>query len=107
MIIVRLANEIALQNSIRKALAAVALFQMGASTPNVASNAVASEYSTEAVVSVKAYIDDLMYEARIKKELVGETAIAILDRAAAQRTAPVILPNATDEQEPALGTIKQ
>ena len=107
LIVVRLANEVALQNSIRKALAAVAMFQMGASTPNVSSNAVASEYSTEAIVSVKAYIDDLMYEARIKKELVGETAIAILDRAAAQRTAPVILPNATDAKEPALGTVEQ
>ena len=83
------------------------MFQMGASTPNVSSNAVASEYSTEAIASVKAYIDDLMYQARIKKELVGETAIAILDRAAAQRTAPVILPNATDNKEPALGTVEQ
>ena len=46
-----------------------------------------------------------MYEARVKKELVGETAIAILDRAAAQRTAPVILPNATDDKEPALRTV--
>ena len=107
LIAVRLANEVALQNAIRKALAAVAMIQLGASTPNVSSNVVASEYTDEAIASVKAYIDDLMYEARIKKELVGETAIAILDRAAAQRTAPVILPKATDDKEPALGTVEQ
>ena len=107
LIAVRLANEVALQNAIRKALAAVAMIQLGASTPNVSSNVVASEYTDEAIASVKAYIDDLMYEARIKKELVGETASAILDRAAAQRSAPVILPKATDDKEPALGTVEQ
>jgi integrating conjugative element protein (TIGR03755 family) len=107
LMMVRLSNEIAMTNIIRKALMAIAILRVGGDHPNIASSLVASENTEEIIGSVKQYIEDLLYDSRIRKELVGETATAILDRANAQRSAPVIAPERGDDQEPALGTTKR
>lgn len=107
LIVQRLAGEIALQNEINRALLAIQIMNYGSGNPTIAANSVAEEHSADVVSKMKTYIDDLLYEMRIRKELVGETSQMVLARANAQRTAPVIEPERTDTTEPGLGTVKK
>lgn len=107
LVTVRLANEIALQNQISKALMAIAVYRLGESTPEVSNLAVALTNNERVVLLLKGYIEDLLYEKRIKHELVASTAVEILDRAQLQRSAPVIPPERSDKTEPSLGTTRR
>jgi integrating conjugative element protein (TIGR03755 family) len=107
LIVQRLAGEIAMTNTINKALMTINILRLGKTNPNVESYDMIVEMADQGIAELKTYVDDLMYETRIRKELVSETAVAILQRADAQRTGPVIEPERIDDQEPALGTVKK
>jgi integrating conjugative element protein (TIGR03755 family) len=104
IMITRLSNEIAMQNEIGRALMALAIFRLGASHPNVSGAANVSTENDRIIVLIKGYIEDVLYESRIRKELVSESAMAIIDRAQAQRSSPIIRAERTDKDEPTLGT---
>lgn len=103
----RLVNEIAMQNEIMRALLAIAIYQQGDQLPDVQANATAQEKNTEVVTMIRGYIDDLMYEDKIKRELVATTAASVLDRAAAMRAIDVVQPVRTDAKEIELGATKR
>ncbi len=103
----RLVNEIAMQNEILRALIAIAIYQQGDQLPDVQGNGTAKEKNAEVITLIRSYIDDLLYEEKIKKELVAMTAVSILGRAAAVRGTEVIQPVRTDENEIELGATKR
>ncbi len=103
----RLINEIAMQNEILRALVAIAIYQQGDQLPEVQGSGTAKEKNTQVIAMIRGYIDDLLYEDKIKKELVAMTAISILGRAAAVRGTEVVQPVRTDEQEIELGATKR
>jgi len=103
----RLVNEIAMQNEILRALVAISIYQQGDQLPDVQGNGTAKEKNIEVIAMIRGYIEDLMYEEKIKKELVAMTAVSILGRAAAVRGAEVVQPVRTDEREIELGATKR
>lgn len=103
----RLINEIAMQNEILRALVAIAIYQQGDQLPNVQGSGTAKEKNAEVITMIRGYIEDLLYEDKIKKELVATTAISILGRAAAVRSTDVVQPVRTDEREIELGATKR
>jgi len=103
----RLVNEIAMQNEILRALMAIAIYQQGDQLPEVQGSGTAKEKNAQVIAMIRGYIDDLMYEDKIKKELVAMTAISILGRAAAVRGTEVVQPVRTDEREIELGATKR
>ena len=103
----RLVNEIAMQNEILRALIAIAIYQQGDQLPDVQGNGTAKEKNAEVITMIRSYIDDLLYEEKIKKELVAMTAVSILGRAAAVRGTEVVQPVRTDENEIELGATKR
>ncbi len=104
LIEVRLSNEMALQNTIGRALMAMNIFRLGASQPVVMNNESAGNNNDRVLKLLRAYVDDLLYESRVRKELVAETAMQVLDRANFMRSAPVEDRQEYDEVEPELGT---
>ena len=103
----RLINEIAMQNEILRALVAIDIYQQGNQLPDVQGNGTAKEKNAEVIAMIRGYIEDLLYEDKIKKELVATTAISILGRAAAVRSTDVVQPVRTDESEIELGATKR
>lgn len=74
----RLAQEIAMHKVIDKALVARNALISGLSLPQATANGqVNSEVQTK-IDRLTQYINDLMYEFRIRKEMTGETALAIM-----------------------------
>ncbi|WOO33244.1 integrating conjugative element protein [Diaphorobacter limosus] len=74
----RLSQELAMHRVIDKALVARAALLTGISLPEVAGAGDAIRDTQETINRLTRYIDDLMYESRIRKELTAETALAIM-----------------------------
>lgn len=74
----RLAQELSMHRVIDKALLARAALLTGMSLPEVTVAGDATHETQESIDRLTHYIDDLMYEARIRKELTSETALAIM-----------------------------
>jgi integrating conjugative element protein (TIGR03755 family) len=104
LVTVRLANEIALQNEIAKAIKAIELIRLGGDVPEIYNLLVAQEHTEEMVDEIKKYIDELLYEKRINQEIVALTATQILDRAQIARSGAILESERSDEKEPELGT---
>jgi len=74
----RLSQELAMHRVIDKALVARAALLTGISLPEVTIAGDAIRDTQDTINRLTRYIDDLMYEARIRKELTAETALAIM-----------------------------
>ena len=80
----RLADELAMQRTVNKALIARQVLLTGMSLPQVAAAGDAMKGTQEDIDRLTHYIDDLLYESRVRKELTSTTALAIMsDRAMA------------------------
>lgn len=75
----RLADEMAMQRVINKALIARGVLLTGMSLPEVTAAGDAMNETRETIDRLTQYIDDLMYESRIRKELTSTTALSILE----------------------------
>ncbi len=74
----RLSQELAMHRVIDKALVARAALLTGMSLPEVTTAGDAMRDTQETIDRLTHYIDDLMYESRIRKELTSSTALAIM-----------------------------
>ncbi|RRD56507.1 integrating conjugative element protein [Comamonadaceae bacterium OH2545_COT-014] len=74
----RLSQELAMHRVIDKALVARAALLTGMSLPEVTAAGEAMRDTQDTIDRLTRYIDDLMYEARIRKELTADTALAIM-----------------------------
>jgi len=74
----RLTQELAMQRVINKALVARNTLLTGLSLPEVSAAGQATKDVTEKVDRMTAYINDMMFEFRVRKEMTSDTALAIL-----------------------------
>lgn len=77
----RLAHELAMQRVIDKALVARNVLQTGLSLPEVTAAGKVSKDMQEKVDRLTQYIEDLMFEHRIRKEVTSTSALNILEDA--------------------------
>ncbi len=74
----RLSQELAMHRVIDKALVTRAALLTGLSLPEVTAAGDAIRDTQQTIDRLTRYIDDLMYESRIRKELTSDTALAIM-----------------------------
>ena len=96
----RLVAEIATARTLERALMARRLLLSGRQVPEVYAAAVAREHADTAVEELKREIDNLLFETRVRREVVSDTVVTLLRRSAARRQAsrnipsvPVVDPN--------------
>lgn len=75
----RLTREIALARTIDKALVVRNLLLTGLTLPEVTASSTAAGEATKKIATLNRYIDDLLFETRVRKEVVSNTAAALLD----------------------------
>lgn len=75
----RLAQEIALARTVDKALAIRNLLVTSLTLPEVTAADPASKKAQEKIAVLSRYIEDLMFENRVRKEVVSNTAAVLLD----------------------------
>jgi integrating conjugative element protein (TIGR03755 family) len=100
LIMDRLTAEIATARTVEKALLARRMLISGNQVPEVFAMQVASDRVDEATGELDREIDNLLFESRVRREIVSTTVSVLLKRAAARRQAsldvpevPVIDPN--------------
>jgi hypothetical protein len=77
--VTRLSQEIAMHKVIDKALIARNALISGMSLPQVAAAIPVSTEAQSKVDRLTQYINDMMFEFRIRKEMTGDTALAIMN----------------------------
>ena len=92
----RLSQELAMHRIVNKALVARAVLLTGLSLPEVTAAGHAMRETQAQIDRLTQYIDDLLYESRIRRELTSNTALAIMEHqsgneAAAASVAPARL----------------
>ena len=75
----RLSQELALHRTVNKALVARAVLLTGLSLPEVTAAGHAMRETQAQIDRLTQYIDDLLYESRIRRELTSNTALAIME----------------------------
>lgn len=75
----RLTKEIALARTIDKALTVRNLLLTSITLPEVTAATVAVDQAQKKVATLNRYIDDLLFENRVRKEIVSNTATALLE----------------------------
>lgn len=78
MAVTRLGQEMAMHRVIDKALVARSVLLTALTLPEVTTAGDAIRNTQESIDRLTKYIDDLMYEARVRKELTSQTAISIM-----------------------------
>lgn len=92
LIIGRLVAEIATARTVEKALLARRLLLSGRQVPEVYAADVARRHADTAVAELDREIDNLLFETRVRREVVSETIVTLLARAAARRQASLEIP---------------
>lgn len=82
----RLTREIALARTIDKALVVRNLLLTGLTLPEVTASSTAANEAQKKIATLNRYIDDLLFETRVRKEVVSNTAGALLDAYRAVQT---------------------
>ena len=95
LIIGRLVSEIATARTIEKALYARRLLLSGRQVPEVYATEVARQHADASIAELDKEIDTLLFEARVRKEVVSDTVAVLLQRAAARRQASLNVPPAS------------
>lgn len=89
----RLVAEIATARTLERALMARRLLLSGRQVPEVYAATVAREHAETAIAELDREIDSLLFETRMRREVVSETVATVLRRAAARRQASLTVPS--------------
>ena len=92
VIIGRLVAEISTARTVEKALFARRLLLTGRQVPEVYATEVAREHADTAIAELDKEIENLLFESRVRKEVVSGTVTMLLQRAAARRQASLNTP---------------
>lgn len=93
LIVGRLVSEISTARTVEKALLARRLLLSGRQVPEVYATEVAREHADTAIAELDQEIEDLLFETRVRKEVVSETIATLLERAAVRRQASLQTPS--------------
>ena len=85
LIMGRLVSEISTARTVEKALYARRLLLSGRQVPEVYATEVAREHADISIVELDKEIENLLFETRVRREVVSETVTVLLERAAAAR----------------------
>ncbi|NNJ93536.1 MAG: integrating conjugative element protein [Halobacteria archaeon] len=85
LIMGRLVSEISTARTVEKALYARRLLLSGRQVPEVYATEVAREHADISIVELDKEIENLLFETRVRKEVVSDTIATLLQRAAARR----------------------
>ena len=88
----RLSAEIATARTLERALMARRLLLSGRQVPEVYAATVAREHAEVAIEELDREIDNLLFETRVRREVVSDTVVTLLRRAAARREASLSIP---------------
>jgi integrating conjugative element protein (TIGR03755 family) len=94
LIITRLVSEISTARTVEKALYARRLLLSGRQVPEVYATEVAREHADASIAELDKEIETLLFETRVRKEVVSDTVSVLLQRAAARREASLSVPPA-------------
>jgi integrating conjugative element protein (TIGR03755 family) len=89
----RLVAEISTARTIEKALFARRLLLSGRQVPEVYATDVAREHADTSIAELDREIDNLLFETRVRREVVSNTVVTLLQRAAARRQASLNIPS--------------
>ena len=94
LVIGRLVAEISTARTVEKALYARRLLFTGRQVPEVYATEVARQHADTAIAELDKEIESLLFETRVRREVVSDTATVLLQRAAARRQASLKVPQA-------------
>ena len=92
LIMGRLVSEISTARTVEKALFARRLLLSGRQVPEVYATEVAREHADNSIVELDKEIENLLFETRVRKEVVSDTVATLLERAAARRQSSLTVP---------------
>ena len=92
LIIGRLVGEISTARTVEKALYARRLLLTGRQVPEVYATEVAREHADTSIAELDKEIDNLLFETRVRREVVSDTITLLLQRAAARRQSSLNVP---------------
>lgn len=92
LIMGRLVSEISTSRTVEKALYARRLLLSGRQVPEVYATDVAREHADQSIAELDKEIENLLFETRVRKEVVSDTIITLLERAAARRQSSLTVP---------------
>ncbi len=92
LIMGRLVSEISTARTVEKALLARRLLLTGRQVPEVYATEVAREHADTSIAELDKEIENLLFETRVRKEVVSDTVSLLLQRAAARRQASLNTP---------------
>ena len=92
LIMGRLVSEISTARTVEKALYARRLLLSGRQVPEVYATEVAREHADKSIAELDKEIENLLFETRVRKEVVSDTITTLLERAAARRQASLNTP---------------
>ena len=93
LIVGRLVSEISTARTIERALFARRLLLSGRQVPEVYATDVAREHADTSIAELDREIDNLLFETRVRREVVSDTVITLLQRASARRQASLNIPS--------------
>ena len=94
LVIGRLVAEISTARTVEKALYARRLLFTGRQVPEVYATEVARQHADTAIAELDKEIESLLFETRVRREVVSDTATVLLQRAAARRQGSLNVPQA-------------
>ena len=89
-IVDRLSGELALSRTMEKALLARRVLYAGLKEPNIANNEVMVQHIESIIAELEGEIQSMVFEIDVRDRVVSNTTVAILQRAAVRRQAPLI-----------------
>jgi len=92
LIMGRLVSEISTARTVEKALFARRLLLSGRQVPEVYATQVAREHADTSIAELDKEIENLLFETRVRKEVVSDTVTTLLERAAARRQSSLTAP---------------
>jgi integrating conjugative element protein (TIGR03755 family) len=92
LIMGRLVSEISTARTVEKALFARRLLLTGRQVPEVYATDVAREHADASIAELDKDIENLLFETRVRKEVVSDTVALLLQRSAAKRQSSLTVP---------------
>tara|TARA_R110002049_G_scaffold309189_1_gene518288 strand:+ start:8097 stop:9389 length:1293 start_codon:yes stop_codon:yes gene_type:complete len=92
LIMGRLVSEISTGRTVEKALYARRLLLSGRQVPEVYATEVAREHADNTIAELDKEIENLLFETRVRREVVSDTVATLLERAAAKRQSSLTVP---------------
>lgn len=104
LVIAKVASDVASARTVERALAIRRLVLTGQGVPEISANGLALENHEAALAEIEREIDNFLYEADVRKKLVSNTAMLVLQREQNRRTRSLQHPNTTArDSQPLLG----